>query len=200
MSDWLELELAHRLTPVEAPEGLWERVENGPPVRAVRRALPRAAWTAWPVAAMATVALAAGALWLADVRAPALEPALDIRQLAAGESGQSAPLELYTSDPAEIRRWLRQHTGLDVPLPLATAVRLDGARVVRHGAQPVAAIVFHVKQDTVTLLVARADPGCPLPPHGGRMAAWQARDQVYALACSNPDRVGAACQLCHSTL
>jgi hypothetical protein len=200
MSDWLELELAHRLTPVVAPEGLWERVENGPPVGAVRRALPRAVWTAWPVAAMATLGLAAGALWLAGVRASVPEQALDIRQLAASESGQSVPLELYTSDPAEIRRWLRQHTGLDVPLPVATAVRLDGARVVRHGARPVAAIVFHVKQDSVTLLVARADAVCPLPPHGGRAAAWQARDQVYALACSNPDRVGAACQLCHASL
>src|SRR5580698_3657367 len=116
MSDWLELELAHRLTPVVAPEGLWERVENGPPVGAVRRALPRAVWTAWPVAAMATLGLAAGALWLAGVRASVPEQALDIRQLAASESGQSVPLELYTSDPAEIRRWLRQHTGLDVPL------------------------------------------------------------------------------------
>ncbi|MGO9258072.1 MAG: hypothetical protein ACLQU1_17425 [Bryobacteraceae bacterium] len=196
MPDWLELELAHRLTPVEAPEGLWERVESGRPARGVHRAPPRAVWTVWPVAAMAALALAAGALWLADVR----EPVLDIRQLAASEWWQSAPLELHTNDPGEIRRWLRQHTGLDVPLPAATAVRLEGARVVRRGAQRVAAVVFHVKQDTVTLLVARADAGSPLPPHGGRMAAWQARDQVYALASSHPERVEAACLLCHASL
>ena len=99
----------------------------------------------------------------------------------------------------EIRRWLRQQTGLDVPLPAATAVRLEGARVGRRGAQRVAAVVFHVKQDTVTLLVARADPGRPLPPHGGRVAAWQARDQVYALASSDPERVEAACHSRHAS-
>jgi hypothetical protein len=200
MSDWLELELAHRLGPVEAPESLWERVESARRARPeIRRpvAVPRVSlWTAWPVAAMATLALAAGALWLADVR----EPALDIRQLAESQSRQPAALGLRSHDPGEIRAWLRRHTGVDVPLPAATAVRLEGARVVRHGTQRVAAVEYRVGKDMVTLLVARADPGCPLPPHGGRAVAWQARDQVYALACSNPERVDQACQLCHSTM
>ncbi|HTX37351.1 MAG TPA: hypothetical protein VME43_20125 [Bryobacteraceae bacterium] len=206
MSDWLELELAHRLPPVEAPEELWERVESGlaaaPAMRCALRGSRRARarrsslWMAWPVAAMATVALAAGALWLADMR----YPALDIRQLAARESGQSAPLDLHTSDPREIRRWLRDHAGLDVPLPSATSVKLEGARMVQNGKHPVAAVQYRVGRYTVTLLVARADPHHPFPPHGARAAAWQARDQVYALAGANPDHAEAACQLCHASL
>jgi hypothetical protein len=206
MSDWLELELAHRLAPAEAPGELWERVESGlagQPARASRRSVPRdrppariSLWRAWPVAATAMVALAAGALWLADAR----DPRLDIRQLAAGVSKQAVALDLRTSDPLAVRRWLRQHTGLDVPLPASTAVKLEGARMVRQGAQRVAAVEYRVGQDKVTLLVARADPRRPLPPHGGRTAVWQARDQVYALAGANPDRVEAACQLCHASL
>lgn len=207
MSDWLELELAHRLTPVAAPEGLWERVESGlqsqaAPVahRASRRSglrSPRPSpWAGWPVAAMATLALAAGALWLADVR----EPALDIRQLAATEWWHSVSLQLHSNDSREIRGWLRRNTGLDVPLPATPTVRLEGARVVRNGGQRVAAIEYRVGKDVATLLVARADPGSLLPPHGGRVAAWQARDQVYALAFSNPDRAEAACLLCHTSL
>ncbi len=206
MSDWLELELAHRLPPVEAPEELWERVESGLAAGAAVRCAPGGSrrtptrrsslWMAWPVAAMATVALAAGALWLADLR----DPALDLRQLAARESGQSAPLELHTHDPREIRRWLRDHAGLDVPLPPASSVKLEGARMVQHGKHPVAAVQYRVGQDTVTLLVARADPRHPFPPHGARAAAWQARDQVYALAGASPDHAEAACQLCHATL
>jgi hypothetical protein len=258
MPDWLEVELARRLTPVAAPEALWERVEAGRPTRRrpsaqcdftressgaapqvgmpsghgrlgpalamdsdvcecaeagrgvgrdgnALRDLPQglligvrriSLWTAWPVAAMATLAVVAGALWLAEVR----DPALDIRQLAASEWWRSAPLELQTQDPGEIRRWLRQQAGLDVPIPPATTVRLEGARVVRRGAQGVAEVKYRVGKDTVTLLVARADPGHPLPPHGGRAQAWQARDQVYAVAVSNPDRAEAACLLCHATL
>ncbi len=209
MSDWLELELAHRLTPVEAPEELWERVDQGLQARASRTAFrsavrraprsafwtPISAWPAWP-AAMATMALAAAAWWLADGR----EPVLDIREWAAIEMGRSAALELHSHDPGEIRRWLRDHTGLDVPIPSVTSVRLEGARVVRRGAQRVAAVEYRAGHDAVTLLVARADPQHPLPPHGARSAAWQARDQVYALAGSTPDRVEAGCQLCHSSL
>jgi hypothetical protein len=194
MSDWLDLELAHRLTPMEAPEGLWERVENGlrPPVR--RSAFTNRLW-AWQMAAMATVVLAMGALWIANLK----EPALDIRQLAASGQWRSTDLGLRSQDPGEIRRWLRRQAGLDVPLPASTAVRLDGARVLRRGGQRVAAVEYRVGRDTVTLLVAKADLRTPLPAHGGRVAAWQAHDQVYAVAGST-GRVEAACQLCHASL
>ena len=202
MSDWLDLELAHRLRPVSAPEELWERIEN---VRAggsrrrttgVRPFLRRAL----PAAAMATAALVAMALWLADGR----EPVLDIRQLAAAPDGRlaagAAPLDLHSGDPGEIRRWLQHTAGVDVPLRPVAGIKLEGARMVRGAGRKIAAVDYRVGPDSATLLVARADPACPLPQHGGRASAWQARDQVYAVACSNPERLEAACLLCHSAL
>ena len=206
MSDWLELELAHRLTPVEAPPELWERVlrarvECGMAAKAaapVRRqtAAPVSWWRAWPLAAMAGLALAVAACWLVDLRAPVL----DIQQLAAAGLWRSAALKLESHDPRAIRLWLRQYAGVDVPLPASTAVQLAGARVVRQGNGRVAAVEYRVGADRITLLVARADPRHPLPPHGRHASAWQAHDQVYTVAGASPDRVEAACQLCHASL
>jgi hypothetical protein len=59
MSDWLELELAHRLAPVEAPVELWTRVQA-----ANRERRRHSALAAWPIAAIVTLILAAGTLWL----------------------------------------------------------------------------------------------------------------------------------------
>ena len=196
MSDWLELELAHRLAPVAAPDVLWDRIENArnrpaAPARSFDRprfALP----SAWPVAALASLALIACALFLADTRTPAL----DLRQLAAGHP--AAPVDLHSADPSEIRTWLQRRVGVDVPLHTAAGIRLVGAGVVRQGLRPVAAVAYRVGDDAGTLLVARADPACPLPPHGAHAAAWQSHDQVYALICSSTGRAEAACQLCHS--
>jgi len=46
MSDWIDLQLAHSLTPVPAPEDLWARIQ-APPIRsrrpiAIRWAVPAA--------------------------------------------------------------------------------------------------------------------------------------------------------------
>ena len=43
MSDWIDLQLAHSLTRVQAPDDLWDRIMAPPPVRrpfAVRWAVP----------------------------------------------------------------------------------------------------------------------------------------------------------------
>src|SRR5437879_3640905 len=108
MSEWLDLELSHHLAPVTAPDALWDRVISAAPVsqqsgdcaglaacgaawQAARR-LPTAAngrlsigrrldnlpHAAWPIAAILTLAAAAGALWLV---AKGAEPALDLHQL-----------------------------------------------------------------------------------------------------------------------
>ena len=58
MADWLERELRRELAPVEAPQGLWDAVQ-GQRNPAKRRVLRR-----WPVAAILTVALAIGTLWM----------------------------------------------------------------------------------------------------------------------------------------
>src|SRR5262249_60517775 len=56
MSDWLDLELAHRLARESAPEELWKRVLSG--ARPVQR-------RNWPVAAVLIIAAATCILWLA---------------------------------------------------------------------------------------------------------------------------------------
>jgi len=64
MPEWMELELAEALRPAAAPPELWQRIRatRGMAPEAVRR---RPAWAAWPVAAIVTIVLAAGTLWLA---------------------------------------------------------------------------------------------------------------------------------------
>jgi len=62
MSEWLELELAHRLAPVQAPERLWNLVQSpGPAANARRR----------PVKTVLLLAAAAAAsVWLAAAWRP----------------------------------------------------------------------------------------------------------------------------------
>ena len=63
MPDWLELELAQSLVPVEAPDELWDRI----PAHGRRLAShqPRSARPAWAIAAIITIMITAGAFWLA---------------------------------------------------------------------------------------------------------------------------------------
>ena len=68
MSEWLDLELSHRLAPVEAPRELWARVAMRRPVR--RRSAPL---FAVPVAAVVTLVLA-GALYFMAKGQPTPSP------------------------------------------------------------------------------------------------------------------------------
>jgi hypothetical protein len=60
MSDWLELELAQELAPVEAPDELWDRVRGG---RLAIVPKPRRSPVLW-LAAAAMLAATVGAVWL----------------------------------------------------------------------------------------------------------------------------------------
>jgi hypothetical protein len=226
MSDWLDLQLSHHLAAVEAPEALWDRIQSAGRIqnavrnqsapRPARWRVPRlgfngawfnVAWFngAWPIAAILTLMAAAGTLWLV---ARGEEPALDLRQLAIEQVRHAEPVELRSSNPAEISAWMRR-AGLDVKLPSETAatVRLVGARVIekrgaRIGAsQYIGEIQYKVGPDTAMLLVARAGSGPLSGPDGGhRHLAWRSRGQSYALASSSSERPDAACLLCHASL
>jgi len=202
MSDWLDLELSHHLAGVQAPEALWDRIQSGAVGRPGRRqagwvAWPITAWpiAAWPIAAILTLMAAAGTLWLV---AKGEEPALDLRQLAIEELRHSQPLELNSSDPAQISAWMRR-AGLEVRLPAEknAAVRLLGACVFEKRGTRVGAVEYQVGGDKAILLVAHAGPGVE-GGHGN--AAWRARGQSYALASSNPERPDEPCGLCHASL
>jgi hypothetical protein len=243
MSDWLDLQLSHHLAAVEAPEALWDRIQNAGRMqsagriqnadriqsapRPARWRVPRLAFNgawfsvarfnvarfngAWPLAAILTLMAAAGTLWLV---ARGEEPALDLRQLAIEQVRHAEPVELRSSDPAQISAWMRR-AGLDVTLPSETAatVRLVGARVIekrgaRNGGiqyigsiQYIGEIQYTVGPDRATLLVARAGSG-PLSVTDGdhRHMAWRSRGQSYAVASSSSERPDAACLLCHASL
>lgn len=57
---WLEAELSRHLGPVQAPDGLWDRIQQ--PTTAVR--VRAVAWARWPIAAILTLAAVAGTYWL----------------------------------------------------------------------------------------------------------------------------------------
>jgi len=145
-----------------------------------------------PLAAPAALALVATAstFWLAA-------PRLDLRQLAAEELGDSRRLEFSSADPARINRWLRDETGLDPALP-ATAVKLEGARVIHRHGVPMGVVAFHAGSQDAVLLVAGA--GCARAGTDHGQLIWKSRGLVFALACSDPSEPKAACLLCHASM
>jgi len=189
MSDWLELQLAHELRPVEAPEGLWGRVQAGR-----RRPVTRNRWWTARLPALASVALVitAGLLWSA-------RPYTGLEQLAARELSRPARLDLRSSDPLEIAAWLRREAGVDMEIPPSMRVQLTGARVIRQHGALIGEVSYRVGTDSAVLLVARAGGAFHAPmKHGG--ASWRKQQQVYAVAFSAFDRPQGACVLCHANL
>jgi len=56
MSEWVDLQLAHQMSEVKAPDELWERIQRPRPARR-RRAVPRLA-VATVAAVLAVIAVA----------------------------------------------------------------------------------------------------------------------------------------------
>ena len=62
MSEWLEVELARSLGPVQAPEELWDGIAEQ---RMVATGAPRVTRSAWSIAAIVTIMVTAWAFWFA---------------------------------------------------------------------------------------------------------------------------------------
>jgi len=192
MSEWLELELAHRLAPVAAPDDLWARIQKGQPA-------PERHAARWPIAAILTLGVAAATLWLAarGQEPPVNLTNVNLERLAMEQLHTDTPLNLRSSDPAQIAEWSRQHAGVTVKLPERGQARLAGVRLIRRGGIRMVAVDYSVGGDTATLLVARSAAG---PESGHGRMSWTSGELSYALACSNLDHPEAACLLCHSSL
>jgi hypothetical protein len=192
MSDWLDLELSHRLAPVAAPEALWDRIGRVGLRPAESRAVRPILKTHWAIAAILTLTAAAGALWLVAQRR---QPALNLQELAIEQLRNPEPLAMHSGDPRAISAWMRK-AGINVslPAPSSDTVHLVGARVFQKRGARIGAVAYRVGSDTATLLIA----GAGISAHG--QLSCKTRGQSYTVACSNPDHPEAACLLCHANL
>jgi hypothetical protein len=139
MSDWIDLQLAHSMGPVKAPDDLWARIDAA-------SALPRRSNVSrWVIAA----ACAAGVMALF---ARPIYEARDVRP------------EFASSDPAAIQRWLAHEAGVEVRLRPAPGVCIKSARVVKKG---VAAVSYEADGAPATAIIARGggESLCRIPGH-----------------------------------
>jgi len=157
---WMEEELERSLRRVSAPEELWDRIQNPQPARGH----VRTRFMAW-----------------------AAVPALMFVAVWGTHSRNNPAIQFHSSDPAEIRAWVRANAGLDVPLH---AGNLAGAKVVSpHTAE----IAYRVAGRDVSLLVSNARTSVQ---RNGRSVSWMTGGQTYLLARAEPQDFK-ACVMCH---
>jgi hypothetical protein len=183
---WLEMELTRQLSPVAAPESLWNSLQTP----RTKCAVPRREWLLWPAIAL-TLLFACGALFW-NMR--------DITQLTGQEvrslTNPSQACDCWSDDPVAIRNWVKSKGNIDVDLPAqrSGAVRPIGARLVDVRGTLVAAISFHVENGVengaATLLVSNRRFSGP------DLVSWKMGGQVYEMASAASDSQG-ACLLCH---
>jgi hypothetical protein len=190
---WLEMELARRLRPVAAPEALWDRIHEP-------RTPPRASsFRLWPIAAALLLMGSGVVAWRISL---ARDPVSAMETLAERELSGPQRYDLYSSDPLEIRTWVKAKTNVDLEMPGSGAVRLLGARLIRLDGEPVAAVGYKVGDSAATLLVCRKRSAAATSKHvfsrmNARVLTWTMRAQVYTIASAAKDPQ-AACLLCHA--
>jgi len=162
----------------------------------------------WAAAALATVAVVAGTTaWLN-------------RDLSGEERAFRAlsrtpeQLQFHSTDAVEVRAWVKNDTGMDIPMPAHTAssVQLVGVYVNRKGRTPTAEISYRVGGQDATLVVSKI----PMEGdgrhqfvksgsyHGSSVQSWTMRGQMYTIAsvggpAGTPGNARVGCLLCHST-
>ena len=196
VSDWIDLQLSHHMAPVAAPDALWNKVSQADVVKKVpRRESPV---FALPLVATVILTLALSAMWLLARTHPRW---VDLQHLAAEQLYNSDPLQLESANADEIAVWMRREAGIALRLPGGNPdVQLLGARVIRFGGSRIGAVSYRVGEHRATLLVARAAGGGGGISAGSGPLACKGRDQVLAVACSNPSQPELACLLCHTGL
>jgi anti-sigma factor RsiW len=191
---WLEMELARQLRPIEAPEALWDRIQEP-------RTRPRASsFRLWPIAAALLLVGSGVGAWRIN---RARDPVSAMEELAERELTGPQRYDLYSGDPREIRSWVKTKANVDLEFPGSSAIRLVGARLIRLDGEAVAEIGYKVGDKAATLLVYRKrSGGAATAKHvfsraDARLFTWSMREQVYTIASASKDPQ-AACQLCHA--
>jgi hypothetical protein len=173
-------ELEQHLRQAPAPDELWERIANP-------RARQRTRRSRVPLLlAVAAAALAATVVW----------------------SRGSRDLELRSNVAGEIRDWVRNRTGLDIPFPDATPpdIWLAGVCEVKGGS-PTVKVSYRVSGRNAELLVSKAPADSGEGRHQSlkcesvgrnRVSSWTMRGQHYTLAFAAAGDARDECRLCHN--
>jgi hypothetical protein len=210
---WLETELARQLTPVAAPESLWDRIngigcaKEGRPARTQRR-MP----VGWAFVAVAAAVVIAGAVGVVRVRhAGSGEDRFTQREVAL--VARHAGFDFRAANFDDARRFVKSRANIDIDLPRRHPVansgpaRVLGVRMVELDGVPIAAIDYAVKGEQATLYVSgkRAglkgdDMGPSLHLHSRQgLTYWNMRDETYTIAFASTKNPHGACMLCHAT-
>lgn len=197
--------------PVDAAQrgrAVLERVEHS----------RRSRWLA--IAAALTVAVATGALALIaswrdrTPEFPAFAAGVHLRYARA-----TLPLDIVSSDPDTLSRWLRKRLPFHVDLPdypvapgAAKPYKLVGARLLQFGGGQAGYLAYEMAGKPISLLVASAPQAAPaggdtyrsgrLRFHfyqrdGLEMISWADRGLYYCLASEIRETGARSCIVCH---
>ncbi|MGH9532060.1 MAG: anti-sigma factor family protein [Terriglobales bacterium] len=227
----LGIALAENLAAVPAPTALWAGIERvldkkGPAVSpfGVTGWLTRRA----AFAAAAIVLLMATLVWYTQLRAPvrlivaAADPSslerAALEQHRALNSG-SERLEYVSTTPGDLRRWIRQQSGLSAGLanlqgtPDAARFQPVGARIIRVNGVQAAVVAYLVDANHVTIVTARLSdlkdaPGVgwfsknvsyrDLPAQDLKVLTWGSGGQAYVMVSGLAGFGQQSCFICHA--
>lgn len=192
----VEALLDRHLGPVRAPAELWDRVQGASSRGSDRRLV-------WALATAVLVLIAAAGLYTHG--AGARDETAAFQALVRGADS----LEFLSASGPAMRTWIRNQTGMDVPLQSAPEVTLIGAHLVEPGTIEIA---YRIGERRAALVVS-ADGSKDGPQHwtvgarhreeakvSGTVGAlsWTRAGQRYILACAVPGDLQAACLICHA--
>lgn len=194
---WLKKTLERDLRTVSAPDELWDRIQH-PRVRRTHSVL------ALVTVLTAAAAVAVGAVWGFFPR-----PERSTQELAvAALDNAPAGLELQSGTFPQIRAWVKERTGIDLPLPQAPSrmVTMRGVCAVRGGT-PGVEVAYRVSGHNAALVVSRAGPGMTGSVEhrflkcdstgAARVSSWTMHGQLYTLAYDARGDARDECLLCH---
>ncbi len=225
----LGIALAENLTAVPAPASLWKGIES-----ALDKKQPSAfGLDAWltrrgALAAAAAVLVMATLVWYTQFRSPvrlivtAAEPSslerAALEQHLVLNSGAER-LEYVSSNPADLRRWIRQQSGLSAGLanleaaPDGARFQPVGARIIQVRGVQAAVVAYRVDANHVTIVTARlsdlADaPGVgwfsknvsyrDLPAQDLKVLTWGSGGQAYVMVSGLAGFGQQSCFICHA--
>lgn len=159
--EWFEPVLASHLGRVAAPDELWERIQRP---RQRNTHVPTGANAAWICACAALILVA---MWLYPWNRG-----------------------LRTNDAGQMRAWVRDHAGIDLPLQTRPGgVQLIGVKASKDSVE----IAYRVRNRDGRLIVGSQHR----PSAGVKVFIGSVDGHTFTLECATPEDLRMACGLCH---